>query len=137
MAPEIYFSALDITDKPENRNPHRGFSTKSDVYSFSICFWELATRCFVGEYRTPFYSDNKNLQYDAAILIQVARKGLRPILKPGIPSALRTLIEWCWQQNPDARPNTEVILNQLKNLEDNYNSNPSIWNQAFAYNHPQ
>jgi len=61
---------------------------------------------------------------------------LRPQWRAGMPSAIRTLIEWCWQQNPDARPTTEVVLNQLKNLEDNYNSNPSTWNQAFAYNHP-
>lgn len=42
---------------------------------------ELVTRCFMGEYKTPYYSDNKALQHDAAVLVQVARKGLRPSIR--------------------------------------------------------
>lgn len=65
------------------------------------------------------------LQYDAAILVQVAKKALRPVIRPGIPSGtrqmsidmcahqcigLRTLMEWTWQQNPDARPRYVLLV---------------------------
>jgi hypothetical protein len=71
--------------------------------------WELVTRAFMGEYKAPYYSDNKGLQHDAAILIQVARKGLRPSIRNEIPTCLSTLVQWCWNQDPGKRPTTGLI----------------------------
>lgn len=37
----------------------------------------MVVRCYMGEYKTPFYSDNKSIPFDATILMQVAKKGMQ------------------------------------------------------------
>ena len=164
IAPESYLSALEIAeeeksqklgselnsvmqDMKEKNSNLVGWTTKSDVFSFSVVIWELATRCFYGVYRTPYYSDYKHLKFDAAILIQVAKKGiyiynfiknklkigLRPIIRKEIPDPIKFLITKCWDQTPTNRPDFETILPMLKEIEDDYNKHKQIWEKCYIH----
>jgi hypothetical protein len=73
--------------------------------------WELVTRCITGSYMKP-YSEHKNLK-DFQIVIQTAKKGLRPIIHSACPPPFADLMRRCWDQNPDKRPQFQDILNQL------------------------
>jgi len=156
LAPEAYFSALEVTeeknkgqiDSRENLSKElkslldeiklkgldRGWSTKSDVFSFSIVLWELCTRAYFGEYKTPYYSDNKSLKYDAAIVIQVAKKALRPVISPQIPKGLSALIQKCWAQDPSKRPDLDSVVKELSYIHDDYEQNKFSWNKCYVFN---
>jgi hypothetical protein len=170
MAPEAYFSALEVADEEnaaknrgsmgnlsselksllediKSKGLDRGWSSKSDVFSFSIVLWELCTRCYYGEYKTPYYSDNKALKYDAAIVIQgnivdsvdvlmsiVAKKGLRPIINSNIPKTLQVLIQKCWNQDPSKRPDFDAVLEELEYIQQEYEQNKFTWNKCYVFN---
>eukprot|EP01119_Soliformovum_irregulare_P018627 TRINITY_DN575_c0_g1_i1.p1 TRINITY_DN575_c0_g1~~TRINITY_DN575_c0_g1_i1.p1 ORF type:complete len:1549 (+),score=441.45 TRINITY_DN575_c0_g1_i1:27-4673(+) len=136
MAPEVYTSALRLDEELSNGLkdppllPGSGFTTKSDVYSYAIVLWEMTMRTFMGEYKIPYFSDNKNLKHDASILIQVATNSLRPKLRPEIPASLQSLIEWCWQQDPEQRPSFETICEHLTRLEQDIQKKPE-WKKCY------
>lgn len=54
------------------------FTTKSDVYSFSIVLWEMVVRVLTGRYCEP-YSDIPGLTFDFQIIIQVADSLTLPV----------------------------------------------------------
>ena len=92
---------------------HRGFeySNKVDVYSFGItaavvmnnCKWKLLV-----PNRLDFDDD-----YSQAVVC-----GMRPTIEKGkkMPLRLKTLIESCWDDNPDKRPSFDWIEESLEKL---------------------
>lgn len=92
MAPEM------ITDKR--------YSKKVDVYSFGIVLWELVTGKLPFENMTP-----------VQVAYAVVNKNLRPPLPDDCPSALRNLMEQCWNSSPERRPNFYQIVQTLEDLE--------------------
>eukprot|EP01117_Protostelium_nocturnum_P006194 TRINITY_DN2234_c0_g1_i2.p1 TRINITY_DN2234_c0_g1~~TRINITY_DN2234_c0_g1_i2.p1 ORF type:complete len:1771 (+),score=730.99 TRINITY_DN2234_c0_g1_i2:165-5477(+) len=135
IAPEVYHSGIEIenmTQKDVGNFTQTGYSTKSDVFSFAIILWEMVARCVSGEYKTPYYSDNKTLQYDAAVLIQVAKKNLRPLIRPETPTDFATLLQWCWNKSPDLRPTTLTIVKQLEQIQEDFNTNKTKWAKIAA-----
>jgi len=103
-------------------------------FSFSIVLWELCTRAYYSEYRTPYYSDNKALKYDAAVVIQVAKKGLRPIINSQTPKPLSNLIQKCWGPDPSKRPDMGQILEELDYIQQDYDTNKFVWNKCYLFN---
>lgn len=48
---------------PETYMGGQQYTTKSDVYSYSLILWELVVRCITGAYSRP-YSEYRNLIFD-------------------------------------------------------------------------
>jgi len=82
---------------------HAKGSKASDVYSFGIVLWEIATRREV-------YPELGATQ----IIAKVANEGLRPPLPKRCPWS--DLMQECWAEDADERPNFETILMRLTTL---------------------
>jgi len=116
-APEVYYGEQ--------------FSAKSDVYSIAMILWELVTRCINGRYERPF-SEFKNLHHDFQIIIQTAKKGLRPSIPKACPPSLALLIQDCWDANLEKRPTCSEIIKRLLEIETEYKSNMETWEQTIV-----
>lgn len=82
---------------------HARCSQSSDVYSFGIILWEIATR-------EEVYQDLEGMQ----IIAQVANDGLRPPVPEDSPFA--DLMVRCWSETPEDRPSFREILSDLNTL---------------------
>jgi len=114
-APEVYFGEQ--------------FSTKSDVYSIGMVLWELVVRCITGRYERPF-AEFKNLQFDFQIIIQTAKKGLRPTIPPTCPPGFSQLIRECFDHSTEKRPSCAEILQKLAVLQTDWQQNTEAWEKT-------
>lgn len=91
MAPEVF-----------NKEKYDG---ASDVYSFAIVMWEMATRqdpwATVPLWKVP----------------ELVTKGERPPLPPSCPEEITKLITACWQTDPSLRPDFDQIIDYLQKLK--------------------
>lgn len=78
---------------------------KSDIYSFGMILWELASLSL------PFEGLN-----NMAAAIAVGMKGERPPIPGHCDTRLRNLIQRCWDSNPDHRPDVHELLHCLRLL---------------------
>ncbi|KAL0577403.1 Homeobox protein tos8 [Marasmius crinis-equi] len=91
---------------PELLNPNHATQSKSsrDIYALGCTIVEVITG------RPPFYDQRSEMK----IIIDVLN-GHRPRLPPGVraPAAIWRLVEACWQEDADARPDALKILQTL------------------------
>ncbi|XP_072125885.1 tyrosine-protein kinase receptor UFO isoform X1 [Mobula birostris] len=86
----------------------RVYTSKSDVWSYGVTMWEIATRG-----QTPYPGVENSEIYD------YLRQGNRLKQPPDCLDVLYELMYYCWQLNPRERPTFEIICCQLeKILED-------------------
>lgn len=62
-----------------------------------------------GEYLQP-YADHKNLTFDFQIIIQTAKRGLRPTFPTKTPEHWVQCISLCWDSDPLKRPECPQLL---------------------------
>jgi len=102
------------------------FSTKADIFSIGIVLWEVIVRCIKKEYERP-YQEFPNLAFDFQIIIQTAKKGLRPTIPPTTPPKFANLIKACWSPEVASRPSCTEIITALDELEEEYKNNTTEW----------
>jgi len=116
ICPEVYFG------KP--------FTEKSDVYSLSIVLWEMLMCVVTREYTLPYESGPlADVVMDFQILPAVAQRGVRPTIHENFPAGASTLLKAMWDSNPEKRPSTEVVLENILRLEETYSSNKHSWDK--------
>ncbi len=89
MAPEVMMGAP--------------FNEKADVYSFGIVMWEILT------FTEPFPHHTNVPGFVKA----VAHEGERPVIPPGTPLSLVSLMQDCWKAQYDQRPTFIEICDRL------------------------
>lgn len=92
----------------------------------SIVLWEMVHRCYFGTWSFPYPGANP-----LSLITKVSR-GMRPKIDEGMPSTLVKLITTSWESDPDKRPTTEALLDELNQLYEKYESNPSEWDKYVA-----
>ncbi|XP_015088826.1 serine/threonine-protein kinase CTR1-like isoform X1 [Solanum pennellii] len=91
MAPEV------LRDEPSNE--------KSDIYSFGVILWELATL------QQPWSNLNP-----PQVVAAVGFKGMRLEIPRDLNHPVTTIIEACWVNEPWKRPSFSTIMDMLKSL---------------------
>ena len=82
------------------------YGFKADVYSYGIVLSELATG------KKPYHD------FDGISLTREIMHGLRPTVpKKRISSALRSLMEHCWDANPKTRPTMDEVIEVLQHID--------------------
>jgi serine/threonine protein kinase len=92
---------------PECADAETPYHPPGDVFTLGILMWEIVTG---RPLRTAFGSSISVLAFLNRIV-----KGDRPSLR-GVPDGSGTLIEACWQSNPECRPTADKVLKALKDL---------------------
>ncbi|XP_014278313.1 integrin-linked protein kinase [Halyomorpha halys] len=94
----MYYPAWMSPDALQKKPTDRNWEA-SDMWSFAILLWELATR------EVPF-ADLSPME----IGMKVALEGLRVSIPPGISTHLAKLIKICMNEDPGKRPTFEMVL---------------------------
>ncbi|KAF3779484.1 Serine/threonine-protein kinase [Nymphaea thermarum] len=115
---ETYLSTMTGKGTPQWMAPetlrNEPSDEKSDVYSYGVILWELATE------KIPWENLN-SIQVIGAVGFMDQRLELPNKLDPQWAS----IIENCWQSNPQCRPTFQELLERLKELQRQYAAHPS------------
>ena len=99
------------------------FTQESDVYSFGIIIYLIAT----GE---PLFRDR---EFDRDLVCNIM-DGLRPSMPDSAPEEYKKLAERCCDADPDKRPDTYRLLEEISDLisdAKNDKSDDNIWNTIY------
>lgn len=103
---------------PELMSPNGQTSKASDIYSFAIVLWELATRA------TPWSSARGN----STLVMVWVMQGQREVIPNDTPQPIQELITQCWEAEPDKRPSAAQAVEALLKHQSFFNSSSSTKN---------
>ena len=81
---------------------HRRYDQKVDVYSYAIMLWEMATNS------VPFRDKTQ-----AEIFDHIVTHGWRLKMTNDITDSMKKLINRCWAENPNERPDFDEIVEEF------------------------
>ena len=98
---------------PEIMDGKVDYTNKVDVYSFGIMIASVVDNCLPPYHNIP--EARNQLKFYPLLM-----KGMRPIVSNigDMPLKLKTLMEHCWDSDPDKRPSFERILLRLASCFD-------------------
>jgi serine/threonine protein kinase len=79
------------------------YSTKSDVWSYGCCLYEIITG------HQPHHDKQDLLQ----LAVAIRDHGVHPEIPEETPALLKPVLEACWRFDPDQRPSFKQILGML------------------------
>jgi len=82
------------------------YTTKADVYSFGVVLWEMFARA------DP-YGTMSALQ----IAYAVSAQSRRPAVDPAWPAMWLSMMQMCWAEQPDGRPDFSTLLDKILDME--------------------
>jgi serine/threonine protein kinase len=88
---------------PELFEPEAKYTKASDIYSFGMVLWEIASR-------KPPWSKAHNF---CAIMFLISQ-GKQEDIPEKIPPSYAKLIKWCWEKEPSKRPKIEEAVEMLQ-----------------------
>lgn len=101
----IYYPAWMSPEALQKKISDRNWEA-SDMWSFAVLLWELATR------EVPF-ADQSPME----VGMKIALEGLRVGIKPGISPHLSKLIKICMNEDPGKRPTFDMVLPILEKMK--------------------
>jgi serine/threonine protein kinase len=90
----------------------------SDIYSVAMLMWEISSG------QPPFV----NYEHDCNLAINIIN-GMRPKTIPEIPIRYKNLMEQCWDADPLKRPNTNTLLEKIREIKLDYQNNQNNPNE--------
>ncbi|PKY62516.1 kinase-like protein, partial [Rhizophagus irregularis] len=87
---------------------------KSDIYSIGMLMWEISSE------QPPF--NKYEHDYDLALKII---NGMRPKIISEVPLKYKNLMEQCWDADPSERPDTDTLLQKIREIKSYYQYNPN------------
>lgn len=91
---------------PEVIRGDKIYTSKVDIYSLALIFWELI------EGQLPFESTRWNTEIEKLVLA-----GKRPVIRADLcPLRWKLLIVTCWHANPQERPTIQQVINSLQRI---------------------
>jgi len=133
MSPEILVSTIGCEE---------GSLLKCDVYALGIIFWEVLSRfdfqiSHVNKYKLPFEDQLKEYKLNVNnptvkemnIIIDLCQPNNRPLIdsnwdndKLKSYSGIISILNACWNQNPDLRIQAGVVLNRINSIIKDFHS---------------
>ncbi|CAG8601645.1 1583_t:CDS:2 [Funneliformis caledonium] len=92
---------------PPEHFQQRAYTRHSEIYSFAIVLWEIASQ------KTPF--EEKALDDLKSLVLAGARP--QPVSTRGTPVAYQKMMEKAWDLDPKQRPTIEEMLKTLNELD--------------------
>jgi serine/threonine protein kinase len=87
------------------------YTNKCDVYSFGIIMWEIATR-------KKLYDKMNQSQIIYKVCFQQGRPEMEEWEKFNSPNGYRELMEKCWNDDEDNRPDFKEIVEEIKKIRE-------------------
>lgn len=88
---------------PELISGEEKYTTKADIYSLGITFWEIAAR------KLPF----EKVKQTELIPVEAA-KGMRDDIPPDCPKKFASIIKFCWDNDAQKRPTAGDVVRLLQ-----------------------
>ena len=117
------------------------YTTKSDIYSLGIVFWEIFRRVVYGSYEKPWFTEyNIPASNDFAIL-NLITSGKRPTLtvkpyeeadKHFVPPIVHDLYYRCVSDKVAERPTIDECLQIIETMKNEYAEHTDSWKKYYV-----